>query len=59
MEALMAGEIDKDYINPEKSQYINLDASYVADQIINAMNLPQGVSLGSVTIRATGDAYIL
>ena len=59
MEALMAGEIDEDYVNPEKSQYINLDASYVADQIINAMNLPQGVSLGSVTIRATGDAYIL
>ena len=55
----MAGEIDEDYVNPEKSQYINLDASYVADQIINAMNLPQGVSLGSVTIRATGDAYIL
>ena len=59
VEALMSGQIDEDYINPEKSKYFTLDASYVADQIINAINLPQGVSLGSVTIRATGDAYII
>ena len=59
MDKLTSGEIDDNYTNPNKSEYINLDASYVADQIINAMNLPQGVSLGSVTIRATGDKYIL
>ena len=59
MEAYLSGDIEADYTNPEKSQYMNLDPSYVADQIINTMNLPQGVSLGSVTIRATGDAYIL
>ena len=59
MEAYLSGEIEADYTNPEKSQYMNLDPAYVADQIINTMNMPQGVSLGSVTIRATGDAYIL
>ena len=59
MNALMSEQIDDTYINPEKSQYMSLDPSYVADQIINAINLPQGVSLGNVTIRATGDAYIL
>ena len=59
MGQLLSGQIDKNFTDPNKSQYINLDPSYVADQIINAMNLPQGVSLGSVTIRATGDKYIL
>ena len=59
MEELFSGTIDESYTDPNKSQYINLDPSYVADQIINAMNLPQGVSVGNVTIRATGDKYIL
>lgn len=59
MEAYRAGQVDTAFTNPENSQYFNLDPSYVADQIIYAMNLPQGVSLGSLTIRATGDAYIL
>lgn len=59
MEQLATGQLDQNYTNPNKSEYINLDPKYVADQIINAMNLPQGVSLGTVTIRATGDKYIL
>jgi len=31
----------------------------LADQVIYAINQPWGVSIGEVTVRASGDAYIL
>lgn len=31
----------------------------IADQIINAIDQPWGISLGDITVRAGGDGYIL
>ena len=59
MSKIMAGTSEPERLNPESSKYMNLDPNYVADQIIHAMNQPKGVSLGDITIRATGDHYIL
>ena len=56
---LAEGTIDPAYTNSESPKYMTLDAAYVADQIIYAMNQPKGVSLGDITIRATGDHYII
>lgn len=56
---LMDGSLDPNYLDAEQSAYMSLDPDYVAEQIIHVINQPQGVSLGDVTIRATGDQYIL
>ena len=56
---LMDGSLDPHYLDAEQSSYMSLDPEYVAEQIIHVINQPQGVSLGDVTIRATGDQYIL
>jgi len=36
-----------------------LDPEDLADQIIYAINQPWGVSIGDITVRASGDAYVL
>ena len=59
MGEIMEGSADPDRLDPQNSKYMNLDPNYVADQIIYAMNQPKGVSVGDITIRATGDHYIL
>ena len=59
MGKIMDGSSEPERLNPECSKYMNLDPGYVADQIIYAMNQPKGVSVGDITIRATGDHYIL
>ena len=59
MMQLMDGSIDPSYLDAQQSAYMSLDPEYVAEQIIHVINQPQGVSLGDVTIRATGDQYIL
>lgn len=56
---LMEGSLEPHYLDAEHSAYMSLDPNYVAEQIIHVINQPQGVSLGDVTIRATGDQYIL
>ena len=59
MGKIMEGTSEPERLDPESSKYMNLDPNYVADQIIHAMNQPKGVSVGDITIRATGDHYIL
>lgn len=59
MGQIMGGSAEAARLDPENSKYMSLDPNYVADQIIHAMNQPKGVSLGDITIRATGDHYIL
>ena len=59
MMQLMEGTLDPQYLDAEQGAYMSLDPEYIADQIIHVINQPQGVSLGDVTIRATGDQYIL
>ena len=56
---LMEGSLDDHFLDAEQSAYMSLDPDYVAEQIIHVINQPQGVSVGDVTIRATGDQYVL
>jgi len=49
-----AGQAD-----PENIAYAALAPDYIADQVIHAISQPWGVSLGDITIRASGDGYIL
>lgn len=53
------GQIDPAKLDPENMDYIALDPAFIADQVIHVMNQPDGVSIGDITVRASGDHYIL
>ncbi|MFC3174370.1 SDR family oxidoreductase [Novosphingobium bradum] len=38
--------------------YFSLEADYIADAIIHAINQPLGVAISDITVRAAGDLYI-
>jgi len=59
MQELGEGTIDPALIDPDKIGYVALDPSFIADQVIHAIDQPKGVSIGDVTVRAAGDHYIL
>ena len=59
MGAIAEGRATNEQMSPESTQYLALDPGYIADAVLYAINQPWGVSLGDITIRATGDGYIL
>ncbi len=59
MGVMASGELPPAQADPENIAYAALSPDYIADQVIHTINQPWGVSLGDVTIRAAGDAYIL
>ncbi len=56
---LAEGKVDPNLLDPDQPGYAVLDPSHIADAIITAIDQPWGVSLGDITVRATGDRYIL
>ena len=46
-------------LDPERMDYVALNPEYIADAIIHAIDQPKGVSIGDITVRASGDHYIL
>lgn len=58
-EALAAGQLPESQLDPERIEYFALEPDLLADQIVYAMNQPLGVSISELTVRASGDAYIL
>ncbi len=45
--------------NPELISYFALSPELLADQIVYAIDQPWGVSISDLTVRASGDAYLL
>ena len=45
--------------DPDSVEYFSLEPELLADQIVYAINQPWGVSIGDLTVRATGDRYII
>jgi len=45
--------------DPDNIAYWALDASYLADQIVYAIDQPWGVVISEITVRAAGDAYVI
>lgn len=58
-QAAQEGTLDKQMLDPENIEYYALDPDLLTDQIIYAMNQPLGVSISEITVRASGDAYII
>jgi NADP-dependent 3-hydroxy acid dehydrogenase YdfG len=59
MGAMASGGLGAGQADPENIAYAALDPDYIADAVIHAIDQPWGVSLGDITIRASGDGYIL
>ena len=59
MQAQMKGELPAELSNPDSIEYYALAPEYLADQIVYAIDQPWGVSIGDITVRASGDAYQL
>lgn len=55
----MGGEARAEELDPDSGEYSALDPSFIADQVIHAINQPKGVAIGDITLRATGDYYVL
>ena len=58
-EALAAGQLPESQLDPDSIDYFSLNPELLADQIVYVINQPLGVSISEVTVRASGDVYIL
>ncbi len=59
MQAHAAGELPPEFSDSNHIEYYALEPQFLADQIVYAINQPWGVSIGDITVRASGDGYIL
>ncbi len=58
-QAYVEGRLDPSVLDPEQPDYVFLEARHIADAILHAIDQPWGVSIGEVTVRATGDHFLL
>ena len=59
MQAHILGELPDQHHDRENIEYYALDPDDLAEQVVYAINQPLGVSIGDITVRASGDAYVL
>ena len=58
-EKMMMGEAPDALSDAGDIQYFALSPELLADQIVFAIDQPWGVSIGELTVRASGDAYMI
>jgi NADP-dependent 3-hydroxy acid dehydrogenase YdfG len=59
MQAWAAGQLPAADSDPDSISYVALDPGLLADQIIHVIDQPWGVAIGDITVRASGDGYVL
>ncbi len=59
MEQYAAGALPPEKTDPESIDYPVLDPGHIADAVLHAIDQPWGVAIGDITVRASGDHYIL
>lgn len=59
LQADAQGGLAPEYKDADSIEYYALDPEHLADQIVYAINQPWGVMISEITVRASGDAYIL
>ncbi len=55
----MTGEARPELTDPEQIAYYSLAPEILADQVVFAIDQPWGVSISDLTVRASGDAYMV
>ena len=58
-EAAEAGQLPPSMTNINHIEYFALDPESLVDQIIYAINQPEGVAISDITVRASGDGYVI
>ncbi len=58
-EAAAAGQLPAEMTDKEQIEYFALDSGSLAEQIVYAINQPWGVSISDMTVRASGDGYVI
>lgn len=56
---MQAGTFPAERLDPDNIDYASLAPEHIADAIIHAIDQPWGVSIAEVTVRASGDYFIL
>jgi len=58
-EAAEAGQLPPSMTDINHIEYFALDPESLVDQIIYAINQPEGVAISDITVRASGDSYVI
>ena len=56
---LMAGQAPPEILDTENIAYFALDPDSLTDQVVYAINQPWGVSIAEITVRASGEGFVL
>jgi|TARA_B110000914_G_scaffold113948_1_gene99673 NADP-dependent 3-hydroxy acid dehydrogenase YdfG len=59
MQAHAEGTLSSESADANSIEYYALEPGYLADQIVSVINQPWGVNVSEITVRASGDGYIL
>ena len=59
MVQVLAGEDGGEASDPDSIAYFSLSPDQLADQIVYAIDQPWGVSISDLTVRASGDLYMI
>ena len=58
-EEIMSGQAPAEVMDKEDIAYFSLDPDSLTDQVVYAINQPWGVSIAEVTVRASGEGFVL
>jgi NADP-dependent 3-hydroxy acid dehydrogenase YdfG len=58
VQAIIGGNPQPGETDPGDIRYAILSPDHIADQVVQVVNQPWGISIGEITIRASGDAYL-
>lgn len=56
---LAQGNAPSEWTDPGSISYVSLEPEYIVDAIVHAINQPWGVSISDITVRASGDHFVL
>lgn len=56
---LLAGDLAPEYTDVDSIKYWFMDPGYLADNVLYVMNQPWGVCISDITVRASGEPYML
>lgn len=59
MGGMAEGKLPNSGLSPDDMDYLVLAPEYIADAMLHAIDQPWGVSIGEITVRASGDHYIM
>jgi len=57
--ALAEGKAPAEWTDPESIAYVSLEPQHIVEAIVHAIDQPWGVSISDITVRASGDHFVL